>query len=198
MSWKFQISVKLSRSRILTLQNVDCFIRVKNVLSCRVKVDKKIADCGHTLKNIECGRNVKRSGCLSSCEKKLACGHRCKQPCCDPCNPKACRELVDLSSMKLECGHRLRSECHLRYAGKIVLHCTITVLICWSWFEMVWLWLRNTVAYSEFCYTARGFDLGTLTITFVTNLYNFIFYIFFKTIQFVNMSLVICCTGCQN
>uniref|UniRef100_A0AAR5PM44 RZ-type domain-containing protein n=1 Tax=Dendroctonus ponderosae TaxID=77166 RepID=A0AAR5PM44_DENPD len=80
---------------------------------CKVKVEKTILDCGHSL-NIECSVNPERKHCIArSCPRLLPCGHECQKKCTDQCTD-VCTKLVDCS-IESPCGHVIKKiECHMK------------------------------------------------------------------------------------
>lgn len=105
-------------------------------LNCRVMVEKKIPQCKHAVW-AECGKKLSKSDCSSSvCEKKLKCGHSCTLPCREQCHSQVCLKMVELDGISMNCGHPLRGECHLRFAGILIISCPQCMKkhgkICWN------------------------------------------------------------------
>ncbi|KAJ0176718.1 hypothetical protein K1T71_007897 [Dendrolimus kikuchii] len=78
---------------------------------CKIKVMKEIADCKHKVQ-IECMLEPTRNVCKQKCERTLSCGHKCRQPCADDCDPSLCNEL-STQKFKLPCGHLVSVPCKI-------------------------------------------------------------------------------------
>lgn len=107
-------------------------------LQCDVLIPEVKAECGHTVRNVECGLRGLLDSCGSRCDQHLQCGHECGLPChgnsslhlkkclekclkskrgCEnghPC-PKLCWEICDKCSepclKDLPCGHQVKALC---------------------------------------------------------------------------------------
>ncbi|CAG0923232.1 unnamed protein product [Notodromas monacha] len=84
---------------------------------CRVKVEKKIPDCSHSVK-LNCSEVPEKSDCLMKCEKMLPCGHRCPYSCRNVCTTR-CLVLLDAGKVG-RCGHRVKLPCHIKNSGNIL------------------------------------------------------------------------------
>ncbi|NXI17194.1 ZNFX1 protein, partial [Irena cyanogastra] len=73
---------------------------------CMVKVEKTISKCGHT-QMVPCHIPTWEFNCLEPCQKKLNCGHTCKNSCGQQCTVN-CPEQVTAT---LKCGHRQKVPC---------------------------------------------------------------------------------------
>lgn len=63
-----------------------------------------IPDCGHSI-TMKCKTIPQRKHCTNKCNRKLICGHTCKNVCAKECIPEECEEIVVQKSSKLACGH---------------------------------------------------------------------------------------------
>ena len=73
---------------------------------CTASVQKTLP-CQHT-QEVKCCEDRSFVKCKSPCEKVLACGHRCRQCCGEPCTTK-CKELVKRRDWT--CGHETTIAC---------------------------------------------------------------------------------------
>ncbi|NXC00851.1 ZNFX1 protein, partial [Orthonyx spaldingii] len=73
---------------------------------CMVKVEKIISKCGHT-QMVPCHIPERKFKCLEPCQKKLNCGHPCRNSCGQRCT-ELCPEQV---TGTLKCGHKQQVEC---------------------------------------------------------------------------------------
>ncbi|XP_060856237.1 NFX1-type zinc finger-containing protein 1-like [Metopolophium dirhodum] len=71
---------------------------------CESLVKKVIPDCGHSI-TMKCKIVPQRKHCTNKCDRKLICGHTCKNVCAEECIPEECEEIVVQKSSKLACGH---------------------------------------------------------------------------------------------
>ncbi|NWV46672.1 ZNFX1 protein, partial [Daphoenositta chrysoptera] len=81
---------------------------------CMVKVEKTIPKCGHR-QIVPCHIPEREFKCLEPCQKKLKCGHTCKNSCGQTCT-MACPEEV---TARLKCGHETKVACVISRTGRI-------------------------------------------------------------------------------
>ncbi|NXS38068.1 ZNFX1 protein, partial [Pomatostomus ruficeps] len=94
---------------------------------CMVKVEKTISKCGHT-QMVPCHIPEREFECLEPCQKKLNCGHTCKNSCGQICTV-SCPEPVTAT---LKCGHKQNVECWItrmrrEEAVKCESECSVTL-----------------------------------------------------------------------
>ncbi|NXQ12565.1 ZNFX1 protein, partial [Peucedramus taeniatus] len=94
---------------------------------CMVKVEKTIPVCGH-IQMVPCHIPAWKFECLEPCQKKLGCGHTCKNSCGQRCTTM-CPEKVTAT---LKCGHEQEVSCWMtmrRYedAVKCESKCSVTL-----------------------------------------------------------------------
>ncbi|NXT67826.1 ZNFX1 protein, partial [Chaetops frenatus] len=80
---------------------------------CMVKVEKTISRCGHK-QMVPCHIPEREFKCLEPCQKKLECGHTCRNSCGETCTA-ACVEEVTAT---LKCGHKQKVECCIARTGR--------------------------------------------------------------------------------
>ncbi|XP_046965728.1 NFX1-type zinc finger-containing protein 1-like [Vanessa cardui] len=85
-----------------------CF---ENCGDCKIKVKKVIPECGHEAE-MACGARAARAQCGRPCERRLRCGHACRQRCRDACDAALCAELVP-RHFDSPCGHRVQLPCNI-------------------------------------------------------------------------------------
>ncbi|KAH1024131.1 hypothetical protein HUJ05_003674 [Dendroctonus ponderosae] len=95
---------------------------------CKVKVEKTVVDCGHSL-NIECSVNPERKHCIArSCPRLLPCGHKCEKKCTDQCTD-VCTKLVDCN-IESPCGHVIKKiVCHMESTTSVFSVDSINVVL---------------------------------------------------------------------
>ncbi|NWV22217.1 ZNFX1 protein, partial [Origma solitaria] len=82
---------------------------------CMVKVEKIISKCGHK-QMVPCHIPEGEFKCLEPCQKKLKCGHTCRNSCGEACPVfLPCREQVTAT---LKCGHKQQVECWVITMGR--------------------------------------------------------------------------------
>ncbi|NWZ37406.1 ZNFX1 protein, partial [Brachypodius atriceps] len=79
---------------------------------CMVKVEKIIAKCGH-VQMVPCHVPPWEFKCLEPCQKKLNCGHTCRNSCGQPCTLH-CHVQVTAT---LKCGHKQEVSCWVSTMG---------------------------------------------------------------------------------
>ncbi|CAB3261339.1 unnamed protein product [Arctia plantaginis] len=84
--------------------------------NCTTMVVKVIPDCNHEIK-VQCQVVVSRAHCTGTCERTLACGHRCTAACSAVCDVKKCKTLVSIE-VDSPCGHKVKLPCNV-YAAFI-------------------------------------------------------------------------------
>ncbi|NWZ82733.1 ZNFX1 protein, partial [Poecile atricapillus] len=94
---------------------------------CMVKVEKTISKCGHT-QVVPCHIPVWQFKCLEPCQKKLNCGHSCRNSCGERCTVR-CPEEVTAT---LKCGHKQKVFCWITSMGneeavKCETKCSVTL-----------------------------------------------------------------------
>ncbi|NWV70453.1 ZNFX1 protein, partial [Malurus elegans] len=94
---------------------------------CVVKVEKTISKCGHT-QMVPCHIPEREFKCLEPCQKKLNCGHTCRDSCGQGCTVP-CPEQVTAT---LKCGHKQKVECWLTTTDceetvKCMSECSVTL-----------------------------------------------------------------------
>ncbi|NXS77528.1 ZNFX1 protein, partial [Erpornis zantholeuca] len=80
---------------------------------CMVKVEKTIRKCGHK-QMVPCHIPEREFECLEPCQKKLNCGHTCKNSCGQICTG-LCPEQVTAT---LKCGHEQKVSCWIARMGR--------------------------------------------------------------------------------
>ncbi|NXK65134.1 ZNFX1 protein, partial [Sylvietta virens] len=80
---------------------------------CMVKVEKTIPKCGHT-QMVPCHIPLREFKCLEPCQKKLNCGHTCRNSCGQQCTSH-CPEQVTAT---LKCGHKKKVSCWVTTMGR--------------------------------------------------------------------------------
>ncbi|XP_032931022.1 NFX1-type zinc finger-containing protein 1 isoform X2 [Catharus ustulatus] len=80
---------------------------------CMVKVEKTISKCGHK-QMVPCSIPQWKFKCLEPCQKKLACGHTCRNSCGQQCTVR-CPEQVTAT---LKCGHEQEVSCWATTMGR--------------------------------------------------------------------------------
>ncbi|XP_066055411.1 NFX1-type zinc finger-containing protein 1 [Chamaea fasciata] len=80
---------------------------------CTVKVEKTIAKCGH-VQMVPCHVPPCEFKCLEPCQKKLNCGHTCKNSCGQQCT-LYCPVQVTAT---LKCGHKQKVSCWVARVGR--------------------------------------------------------------------------------
>ncbi|NWS36582.1 ZNFX1 protein, partial [Polioptila caerulea] len=94
---------------------------------CMVKVEKTISKCGH-VQMVPCHIPPWEFKCLEPCQKKLKCGHPCRNTCGEQCT-EYCPEQVTAT---LKCGHEQEVSCWLTGRGceedvKCESKCSVTL-----------------------------------------------------------------------
>ncbi|NXU02820.1 ZNFX1 protein, partial [Buphagus erythrorhynchus] len=94
---------------------------------CMVKVEKTISKCGHK-QMVPCCIPQWKFECLEPCQKKLNCGHICRNTCGQQCTVK-CPQQVTAT---LKCGHRQEVSCWVTRMGceetvKCESKCSVTL-----------------------------------------------------------------------
>ncbi|NXN81607.1 ZNFX1 protein, partial [Bombycilla garrulus] len=80
---------------------------------CMVKVEKTISVCGHT-QMVPCHIPEWEFKCQTPCQKRLSCGHICRDSCGQYCT-QLCPEKVTAT---LKCGHKQKVACWLTRIGR--------------------------------------------------------------------------------
>ncbi|NXL73742.1 ZNFX1 protein, partial [Leptocoma aspasia] len=80
---------------------------------CMVKVEKTISTCGHK-QMVPCHIPTWEFECLEPCQKKLNCGHTCRNSCGQRCTVQ-CLEQVTAT---LKCGHKQKVPCWVTRIGR--------------------------------------------------------------------------------
>ncbi|NXO70779.1 ZNFX1 protein, partial [Phainopepla nitens] len=80
---------------------------------CMVKVEKTISKCGHT-QMVPCHIPEREFKCQEPCQKKLSCGHVCRDSCGQYCT-RLCPEKVTAT---LKCGHKQKVSCWVTRTGR--------------------------------------------------------------------------------
>ncbi|NXC85444.1 ZNFX1 protein, partial [Cercotrichas coryphoeus] len=94
---------------------------------CMVKVEKTIRKCGHK-QMVPCSIPERKFKCLEPCQKKLNCGHTCRDSCGEQCTVK-CPEQITAT---LKCGHKQEVSCWVIRMGheetvKCDIECSVTL-----------------------------------------------------------------------
>ncbi|NXD26029.1 ZNFX1 protein, partial [Spelaeornis formosus] len=94
---------------------------------CMVKVEKTISRCGHT-QMVPCHIPQWKFVCLEPCQKKLNCGHTCRNSCGQQCTVKCSEQVV----ATLKCGHKQKVSCWVTRMGceeavKCESKCSVTL-----------------------------------------------------------------------
>ncbi|KAJ8042123.1 NFX1-type zinc finger-containing protein 1 [Holothuria leucospilota] len=72
---------------------------------CR-EIVQKVLPCGHEQSAL-CFENLEKIICQAKCDKKLLCGHRCTEQCCNPCKTRCYKPVQKV----LPCGHQQTCKC---------------------------------------------------------------------------------------
>ncbi|KAL5004104.1 hypothetical protein ScPMuIL_017560 [Solemya velum] len=91
---------------------------------CMFPVDKVIPHCGH-MQKVPCSTSPNQFTCEHHCSKRLMCGHRCQERCCDPHTP-LCQELVEKTC---PCGNAWLVACCEQESALCLSRCN-TLLTC--------------------------------------------------------------------
>ncbi|XP_005057093.1 PREDICTED: NFX1-type zinc finger-containing protein 1 [Ficedula albicollis] len=94
---------------------------------CMVKVEKTISKCGHK-QMVPCSVPEWKFKCLEPCQKKLNCGHTCRDSCGKPCTVKCPEQVTAI----LKCGHKQEVFCWVTRMGheetvKCDVECSVTL-----------------------------------------------------------------------
>ena len=79
--------------------------------NCKVMVMKNLSCPKRHNRRMPCHIDPAIEVCSKSCERKLNCGHRCKEICGQPCETVKCMRKVDI---KFPCGHKKKLSCFQR------------------------------------------------------------------------------------
>ncbi|NXO35213.1 ZNFX1 protein, partial [Locustella ochotensis] len=80
---------------------------------CMVKVEKTIPKCGH-VQMVPCHIPLSAFNCREPCQKKLDCGHTCRNSCGQQCTER-CHVQVTAT---LKCGHKQKVSCWVTRMGR--------------------------------------------------------------------------------
>ncbi|NWY73157.1 ZNFX1 protein, partial [Erithacus rubecula] len=94
---------------------------------CMVKVEKTIRKCGHK-QMVPCSMPEWKFKCLEPCQKKLNCGHTCRDSCGQQCTVKCPEQVTAI----LKCGHKQEVSCWITRMGheetvRCKVKCSVTL-----------------------------------------------------------------------